>query len=831
MSAFSRFLLSLRMARRELIAGELTVLALALFVAVTAMASVAFFSDRIERALTRQATQLLAADLVLNADTPWAAGFRAGAKARGLAVAESATFPSMVLAGDSATLATLKAVSDGYPLRGELAVRQGGAVKRAAAPKSGNAWLDARLLLKLNLKPGDAVVVGNKTLTVAGELLREPDAALDLYNFVPRLMLNRADLAATGLVQEGSRIRWRLMVAGSPAAVADFRKAVAAQLPAGARVENVEEARPEIKAALERARRFLGLTAMLTVALSAAAVALAVRRYLARHWQAVAVLRCLGLTSREVGGLFTVLFFVLALVAGLLGTAAGFGAQALLVKLAEGWLGGAPPAPGPLPWAMGPAAALLLLGGLALPPLMTVRRVPAVAVLRVELPARRPEWLAPLAAIFVLLALTAYLVGDALAALWLLAALAAFLAAVGVVALGSVLALRRLPLVAPRGGRLGWRYGVANLARRPWLAVIQVVALSVGLMALLTLTVVRADLIGAWRASVPVDAPNKFVINIQPEQRETVADLFALDGRKAPELSPMVRARLVTINGKAVRPASYGDERARRLAEREFNLSWRDSLPDGNRVSAGRFWDADGAKPQFSVEKGIAETLGIRLGDAIAFDIAGSVYKARVTSLREVPWDSFRVNFFVLAPPDWFSRQPASYITSFRLPPEDEAFANRMVERLPNLTVIDVGVILDEVRGVVDRLAQAVEAMFMLALAAGILVLWAALAATRDERLFDVALLRALGASRRQLRSVLLAELACLGGLAGLLAGLGAAAVGSVAAVRLFNLPFFANPWLPLLGWALGTLVVALAGWPLLRKVARTAPMTVLRRE
>ncbi|RXZ43374.1 ABC transporter permease [Crenobacter cavernae] len=827
MSAFSRFLLSLRMARRELVAGELTVLALALFVAVTAMSSVAFFSDRIERALTRQATQLLAADLVLNADTPWADGFRSAAKARGLAVAESATFPSMVLAGDSATLATLKAVSDGYPLRGELTVKGDGAVKRAAAPDSGNAWLDARLLLKLNLKPGDAVVVGNKTLTVAGELRREPDAALDLYNFVPRLMLNRADLAATGLVQEGSRIRWRLMVAGSPATVADFRKAVAAQLPAGARVENVEEARPEIKAALERARRFLGLTAMLTVALSAAAVALAVRRYLARHWQAVAVLRCLGLTSREVGGLFTVLFFVLALVAGLLGTAAGFGAQALLVKLAEGWLGGALPPPGWLPWAMGPAAALLLLAGLALPPLMTVRRVPAVAVLRVELPARRPEWLAPLAAIFVLLALTAYLVGDAVAALWLLAALAGFLAAVGVVALGSVLALRRLPLA----GRVGWRYGVANLARRPWLAVIQVVALSVGLMALLTLTVVRADLIGAWRASVPVDAPNKFVINIQPEQRETVAGLFALDGRKAPELSPMVRARLIAINGKAVRPASYGDERARRLAEREFNLSWRDSLPDGNRVSAGRFWDADGAKPQFSVEKGIAETLGIRLGDAIAFDIAGSVYKARVTSLREVPWDSFRVNFFVLAPPDWFSRQPASYITSFRLPPEDEAFANRMVERLPNLTVIDVGAILDEVRGVVDRLAQAVEAMFMLALAAGILVLWAALAATRDERLFDVALLRALGASRRQLRSVLLAELACLGGLAGLLAGLGAMAVGSVAAVRLFNLPFFANPWLPVLGFVLGTLVVALAGWPLLRKVARTAPMTVLRRE
>ncbi|TCP12660.1 putative ABC transport system permease protein [Crenobacter luteus] len=828
MSAWHRLMWSLRMARRELVAGELTVLALALFVAVTAMTSVAFFSDRIERALTRQATQLLAADLVLNADAPWPEAFRAGAVARGLELAESASFPSMVMAGDAATLATLKAVSERYPLRGALTVQAGGAEKSAGAPAPGTAWLDARLMAKLGVKQGDAVEVGQRRLTVAGQIVREPDATLDLYSFVPRLLLNHADLASTGLVQEGSRIRWRLMVAGEAAAVADYRREASARLPRGARVENVEEARPEVRTALERARRFLGLTAMLTVALSAAAVALAVRRYLARHWQSVAVLRCLGLTSREVGALFTGLFALLALAAGALGTVAGFGAQALLLTLAAGWLGAdALPAPGPLPWAMGPLSALLLLGGLALPPLSTVRRIPAVAVLRVELPARRVGWLTPLAAVFVLLTLTAYLVGETVAALWILAALAGFLAAVGLVALAAVLLLRRLPLA----GRVGWRYGVANLARRPALAMIQVVALSVGLMALLTLTVVRADLIGAWRASVPADAPNKFVINIQPEQRDTVADLFALDGRRAPELAPMVRARLVAINGRPVRPAAYRDERARRLAEREFNLSWRDSLPEGNRVTAGRFWAGQGAKPQFSVEEGLAGTLGIRMGDTLSFDIAGSVYKARVTSLREVPWDSFRVNFFVLAPPDWFSRQPASYITSFRLPADEEAFASRMVERLPNLTVIDVGVILDEVRGVVERLAQAVEAMFVLALAAGVLVLWAALTATRDERLFDVALLRALGASRRQLKSVLLAELACLGGLAGLLAGLGAMALGSVAALQLFKLPFFANPWLPLLGLALGTVVVALAGWPLLRKVARTAPMTVLRRE
>lgn len=818
---------SIRLARRELAAGELTVLALALVVAVTAVSCVGFFSDRMERALTREAAQLLAADLVINADLPVPPIFAQQAEALGLRLARAETFPSMAAAGDQVTLAALKAVSDTYPLRGEVRVRLAdGSIKSGALrPAPGTVWGDERLLSRLKLQPGATLTLGDRHLTLAGELLREPDASFDIYNFVPRLVFNQADLAATGLVQEGSRIRWRLMVAGPSDRVAAFRAWAQPKLPRGARLENVEDARPEVRSALERARRFLSVAAMLTVALAAAAVALAVRRYLTRHWQAVAVLRCLGLTSGEVGALFLGLFLLLGVSTGLAGTVAGYAIQAGLLRWVGHWLGEGLPEAGALPWLMGPLSALVLLLGLAVPPLLAIRRVPPVAVLRHELPPRQPGWLAPPLAVFVLLALSAWLTADRNAALWLLAGLAGFFGAVAVVAF---LALALVRALGP-GRTVGWGYGIINLGRRPWLAAIQLVALSVGLMALLTLTVVRSDLIDAWQRSIPADAPNRFVLNIQQTQLGDVREAFAATGRPVPEMAPMLRARLLAVNGHTIRPTAYQDEQARRLAEREFNLSWRAEVPPDNRIRSGQWWSGKRAKPQFSVEKGLADKLGIRLGDLLSFDVAGSLYQARVTSLRDVQWDSFRVNFFVLAPPSWFAGQPASYITSFRLEPQDEAFATQLIEHFPNLTIIDVGAILDQIRSMVDRLARATEVMFGLALIAGVLVLWAALAATRDERLFDVALMRILGASQRQLALVVYSELAWLGGLAGLLAGAGALALGALVSSRLLNLPVVLNGMLLLWGMLAGVVVVTLAGWPLVRRVTRTPPMTVIQ--
>jgi putative ABC transport system permease protein len=477
----------------------------------------------VARALTTQATQLLAADLVLNGNQPAPAAIRQEAQRRGLQLADNISFPSMVFAQGQATLATYKAVSNSYPLRGEVTVRRvdGQLQTGSLHPAAGMVWADARLLRKLGLKLGERINVGNITLQLDGEILREPDGAMDLYNFVPRLMFNSADLAATGLIQEGSRARWRLMLAGDDRQISDFRQWLSQRLPAGSRLENVEEARPEIRTALERARRFLALPPCLTVALSAAAVALAVRRYLARHWQPVAVLRCMGLTSSEVLGLFVCLFLLLGLLSGA-GCAGGYVVQLGLMQLSSRFVGEVLPNPGWQSWLLGPAASLLLLAGLALPPLLAIRNVSPLAVLRNDVPLLRSNLVAPLLAVLVLLLLAAWQMDDlhwppgCWVACW------HFLPASALLAWGMLSLLRRLPA----GRQMGWRYGVANLARRPWLAIVQIVALAVGIMALLTLTVVRDDLISAWQQSVPADAPNKFVINIQQTQRGPAAALY-----------------------------------------------------------------------------------------------------------------------------------------------------------------------------------------------------------------------------------------------------------------------------------------------------------------
>ena len=823
MPGFERMRLALRMMRRELRAGELTVLLAALLVAVAAMSSVGFFTNRVDRALHLQASQLLAADVVINSDQDNLARWQG--QLGGLRHTQTLTFPSMTLANGQSQLATFKAVSPGYPLRGEVTVSQHGQTRSGQLiPAPGTVWADARLLNKLKLREGDWLEVGASRLQVAGVLVREPDAAMDIYNFIPRLMLHAQDVAATGLIQTGSRARWRLLLAGAPAEVEAFRQQASAQLARGERIENVEEARPEIRTALERAKRVLGLTALLAVALSAVAVALACRRYVNRHRQAVAVMRCLGASQGDMLWLHLSQFFALALLAGLAGCALGWLTQELVLAQLASLLGQSLPPAGWQPWAQGLAVGATLLFGFAVPPLLALRRAPTLAVLRDAPPddaAARGSYLLGGAT---LLALMGWQAGE-----WPLA-LAVALGFAGFAALAALLAWMLLALLRrlPGSGQVGWRYGLANLARRRALSITQMVALASGLMALLILTVVHGDLLAAWQRNVPADAPNRFVINIQPPQREPVRELLRSQGLPAPELAPMVRARLLSINDRQVRPEQYPDERAQRLAEREFNLSWAEQLPADNRISAGAAWDP--SKPGFSVEEGISDTLGIRVGDVLRFDLAGNELHAPVTSLRKVQWDTFKVNFFVYASPAMLANQPASYITSFHLPPTQAAVVDLLVAKFPNLTVLDVGLILAEVRNMVGRLVEAMRGVFGFSLLAGLVVLWTATVSTQDERARDVALLRTLGASRRQVVGVVLGELLWLGGLAGLLAALGALALSAIVSARLLNLPVEANPWLLLWGPLAGAVAVTLAGWPTGRQIVRTPPLDTLRR-
>jgi putative ABC transport system permease protein len=831
LSSLASLRLALRLLLRDWRAGELRVLAVALVVAVASVTTVAFFADRVKQALNREASQLLGADLVLVSDHPHDAKLAAQAQARGLRANQTVRFPSMAVAGERSVLTEIKAVEPGYPLKGRIAVRTaaGGPAQRPdGIPAPGTLWADERLLARLELRIGDAVEVGERSLRIAAVVLEDPETAVGFLNLGPRLILNRQDLESTGLIQVGSRVTYRLGVAGEPPALAAFRAQAQRALGPGQRADDVRDARPEVRTALERAEKFLGLSALLSVLLAAVAVGLAARRYLRRHLDSCAIMRCLGASQGLILGLHVQQFAALGAIASAVGCAVGFAGQAVLSALLTPLVGVPLPAPGLAPVGQGFAAGFVLLLGFALPPIIALRKVPTLRVLRRDLglpdSAGMLGYVAGTGAVAALvlweaqdLKVGAYVLGGAIGT------------AVGLALV--TLVLMRLVLGFSRGTGFAWRFGLANLRRRPLASITQVAAVGVGLMALTLLTITRSDLLASWQRSLPADAPNRFLVNIQPDQVGEVRAFFDENGLPAPELYPMIRGRLTAINDKRVSSNEFTDDRARRLVDREFNLSWAKDLRADNLLVGGRWWSgaARGSR-EFSVEDGIAKTLGIGLGDRLTYEVGGQVLEGAVTSLRKVEWDSFRVNFFVLSPPGMLEAYPASYVTSFHLAPERGALMDQLVKRFPNFLVIDVAAVLAQIQRIMDQVVKAVEFVFLFGLLAGVIVLVAAINASQDERVLDAAILRTLGASSAQMRSAQSAEFVAIGALAGLLAALGASALGYVLATRVLAVTYTFNPMVWLAGLAAGTLGVLVAGLVSTRSVRRAAPMEIFRR-
>ncbi|HHM06486.1 MAG TPA: FtsX-like permease family protein [Gammaproteobacteria bacterium] len=820
-----------RLLRRDWRAGELQVLAVALLIAVASVASVSFFTDRIGQALVHQASALLGADVVLGASHPPAKSWGELAGRHGLRTAETVSFLSMARAGGRVLLADIKAVSPGYPLRGELRIAPARFAPDHLAttlPAPGTAWADARLVGELGVRVGEVVQVGQSRFTLAAVLSHEPDRGGALFNIAPRLMIARADLAATGLVVPGSRVQYRFLVAGEEAAVRAFRAEVGAQLEAGERLESVEDARPEMRTALSRARQFLGLAALVSVILAGVAIAVATHRFVLRRLDSCAVLRCLGAGQDQILAIYGWQLLWLGLLASGLGVVLGYLAHWALVDVLGALAATTLPPPSPWPVLAGMGVGLVTLFGSALPPLLHLRRVSPLRVLRRDLGA--PPLLTRgsyVLGLLVLFALMVWQAGDMTLGMAVLVGMVATVAALALSALGLLSLLRAL------GRRLhgAWRLGMMNMSRRGASATVQVVAVGLGLMALLLLAVVRVELMAAWAESLPPDAHNRFLVNIQPQQVAALGDFFVARGRERPRFYPMIRGRFVALNSVTVSPESYAGEQARRLVAREFNLSWAAGLKEDNTITAGRWWTgADTGRPLVSVEAGLAKTLGLNLGDEMTFEIAGEPWSATVASLRKVEWDSMQANFFVLAPPGALDGFPATYITSFYLPLEDYDFLGRLVAAFPNVTVIDVAAIIEQVRRVIARVSTALEYVFGFTLLAGLTVLFAALQATLDQRLRETALLRTLGASRRVLQGAMVAEFAAVGALAGGLAATAAALIGAVLAEQVFKFSYQADALLWLAGLGGGALAVVLAGAVGTRGVLQRPPWQTLQR-
>lgn len=825
---------------RDWRAGELTVLIAAIVLAVGSVGTVAFFADRVKTALTRQANLLLGADVLISGDRVLPESLSDEARRRGLAVTPALKFNSMVQrsgadasSDTSAVLADVKAVAPGYPLRGAIELVADNAPEGVAAsgiPPRGEAWPDARLADRLGVKVGDSISVGEATLRVGAIVLREPEVASGLLSIGPRLLVNLDDVPATNLLQPGNRATWRLLVAdlSNRGRLDPYLEWLSTELKPGQRMENVRDLRPEVRQTLERADQFLGLSSLVAVVLAAVAIALAASRYLRRHLDTAAMLRCFGASRARTLALFVLQFALVALAASAVGIALALAGQQLLVALLGSIAAGDLPLPGFIPALAAFATGILLLLGFALPPLIALAGAPPLRVLRRDLPRPRPGGLvAYVLGASVIAALIGWQAQDVKTGAIVVAGIGGLLAAAALTAWLLVVLLKRLP---QRG--VTWRFGLANLRRRPLASSLQIGALALGLMALLLLTVVRGDLIRNWQASLPPDAPNQFLVNVLPDQVEGVrASLKTVTGHDTP-LYPMVRGRLVAVNGKPLDTSAYGDTRARRLAEREFNLSWATELSKTNRITAGRwFGTATGTDAGISMEEGIAKQLRLKLGDELTWDLAGATVTAKITSLRKVEWDSFRPNFFTLFAPGVLESMPVTYLGAVRVPEGSRSVAwlSSLVQQYPNVLAIDVGEIIRQVQTIMEQVARAVEFVFLFTLLGGLLVLQAAIAATQDERRFDAAILRTLGASQAQLRAAQVAEFLVLGALAGLLAAAGATATGYFLSDRVFQIPFAWNPLIWLYGLGGGALVVTLAGWLGTRDTAKQPPLEVIR--
>ncbi len=851
---------------RDLRSGELRLLMVAVTLAVAALTAVGFFSDRLQAGLQRDARQLLGGDAVVVSDNPPAAPWVEQADRLKLRHVLTLTFPTMGRADDAqggaTRLVALKAVGDGYPLRGQLRLARDAADREgqptSGIPERGTVWVDAALLEALALKSGDALLLGDARFRIAELIALEPDRGTGFMTFAPRVMLNAADLSATGLVQPASRITYRLAVAGDEPAVRQYLTWAEAEVKKpevhGVRLESLGSGRPEMTRTLDRAEKFLSLVALLAALLSAVAVALAARGFAARHLDDCAVLRVLGLPQRAIAGAYTVEFVLVGLAASAAGVLIGYAVHHVFVALLAGLVDAALPPPSVWPVLFGIGIGLTLLVAFGLPPVLQLAQVPPLRVLRRDVGALKPASLAVLGLgvagfAALLLAVSSDLTLG-------LIAVGGFAGAAAVFALLSWVAVKGLrravnEQTAPRWLVLATR----QMSARPAYAVVQISSLAVGLLALVLLVLLRTDLISSWRAATPADAPNRFVINVMPDQGEEFRATLKDAGVTKMDWYPMFRGRLVAINGKPVNPTDFSDDRAQRLVDREFNLSHAAERPPHNEISAGR-WQPNEAGA-VSVEQGLAETLGLKLGDRMTFDIAGTPAEGKITSLRKVDWASMHANFFVMFPLAEMPDMPITYIAAYRapeiwpprasasresLPPEGAratlgrpgggaaGFDNALVRQFPNITNVDMSATLAQVQRVLDQVIRAVEFLFGFTLMAGLIVLFAAVSATREERAREFAIMRAVGASSRLLGDVQRAELVGVGLLAGFLASAVAVGVGWAMARYAFEFNWTASPWVPLAGSAVGAVLALVAGWWGLRDVLRRPVVETLRR-
>jgi len=814
---------------REFKNGELNLLAIALVIAVTSMSSVALITDRVSRALLQQAGDLIAADTIVSSAEPIPSQWFDEANKKNIQYASTVQFPSVVLSGDLSQLVSIKAVTKGYPLRGELKTDikpYSNGIVTNDIPAAGEAWVDSRLFNALKLSIGRMIDVGSSKFKVTRVISFEPDFGGNLFNAAPRLLINSKSLDATGLIVAGSRVNYKGLFAAESQSLQTFTGWLKTQLRPADSIQGIKDARPELKTALDRADRFFGLSALIAVMLAAIAIALAASRYARRHQNSSAIMRTFGASQNTILGIFIIQLGILGFIASSVGVMTGYIVHDAIINYFSQFIQRDLPDANLLTLLPAYSAGMLLILCFSLPALFRLKNSSPIQVMQARvITGKRRDALLYLPALLIMALLIVWQARDIELAMIYIA---------GIVATVLVLALATLLLLLLANKfkshlSVSWRMGLTYLTRRKLNTMIESAGFGIGMMVIIILVLIRTDLIDDWLVSLPVDTPNQFLINVQPHQVEELKLVFDKTSRELPTFYPMVRARLTHINNELVKAEDYDNPRTKRLATRLFNLTWSNQLPAENDVVKGEWWGSTQNKTQFSFDESLAQQLGIKLGDEVTYYISGASVTAPVTNFRTINWDSFKPNFFVISPDKTLQDFPATYISSFYLDKNNKDFLTQLVRQFPNITVIDVQSMISQIRNIMDKVTLVIEAVFMFTLVAGILVMIATMQSTHDERIRDNAIMKTLGASKRQLRKILFTEFFLIGAISSLIATLAANIISYAIATNLMNMQYQIHLNSVTASLVIGTTLITTAGLLAFWRYHKMTPMWTLR--
>jgi len=824
----NRFYLAFKLLWRDSRSGELTILVFALVIAVTSSTAISLFANRLQRTMTTQTAEFLAADLVIKSHENLPTSWFDKAHELNLEQAKTSEFSSVLIENDEMLLASIKAVSDTYPLRGLLKITGSDYSQEQIVhkgPEPGTAWVEKRILPALKLKLGDPLMVGEKKLITTQIITYETDKKGDFYSFSPRVMINDADLMATGVIQPGSHVHYYFQFRGEANALTKFSQWVKPLLNPSQRIMDIHEDRPELGSALSKAERYLGLSSIIIVLISGVAIAMATRRYSERHFNATALLRCLGLKQRDILWVFGCQFLLLGVAASSIGCLLGWLVQQALFHLLRELLPQQVANPGVLAVFFGFITGMTVLLAFALPPLLRLKKVPPLRVLRRELePLPTSAWLVYALAFSMIavlierytddLAMTAIILGVGLITILLLGL--------------TVYCLLRLAGMFVPHLKLAWRFGLQGLLRNIQASIGQILAFSITLVAMVLSFTVRTGLIENWKKQLPEHAPNHFALNIFPDQQQAFQQEMLRNGISHSRFYPVVKGRLVEINSIPVQQIVSKDSQGENATHRDLSLTWSKELPEENKITSGQWWQ-DKQTGLVSVEQQLADSLKIKLHDHLTFTIGSQLINATVTSIRALNWDSMRPNFYMIFSPGTLDDYPQTFITSFYLPETQKNVLNTLVKKYPATTILEVDIILKQFKTILTQLAQAINFLLYFSLLAGFTVLFAAVYSSMDQRIQEGALIRTLGASRSFLTKIHLIEFGVLGLIAGLLTVVISEALIYSLYSKVMHIDYSPSYHLWLVIPVIGSFCVGLAGYSGIRHVVNKSPVTVLK--